>query len=264
MSGTKISKNTKKAERNWNIKVNRVIIVMLISLSTLQYFWQPQGLGWIVDISLRVYILFLCGVMGHEASHSCVANTKMGNIWWGRLSFIPLAVPNVQFRITHRYHHAFTNEGDKDPDMLLKMDSIWQFPAKALAMPHHWVVWLKKNGLLKKQVLWEWLFSYTFFIIYFGIIAYNVGVERILLGLLPAQIINSFILWYPFAVKTHEGHHVGDQRIRSHDYYGHFMYWATMGLSMHRAHHMHPQLGWLQLRKFIQKGPLFTRHIYEE
>ncbi len=250
-----------KELRNKSILLSRLVIVAIILVSTAQYFWRPTGLFWGVDIILRTYILFLCGVMGHEGSHGCLAQTKLGNIWWGRMSFIPLAVPNVQFRITHRYHHSFTNE-EKDPDLLLKMDHWWQFPARALAMPHHWVMWLKKNNLLTKSVIYEWIGSYVFFAIYFGSIISLVGAERVLWGLLPAQILNSFLLWYPFAVKTHEGHRIGDQKYRSHDYYGAFMYWLTLGLSLHRAHHMYPALGWYQLKSFIQKGPIFKRHIH--
>jgi fatty acid desaturase len=253
---------SKKKERDINIKVNRLIIVSLIGSSFSLYFWTPSGIWWGLDIAVRTYILFLCGVMGHEASHSCLANSKEGNIWWGRLSFIPLVVPNVQFRITHRYHHSFTNE-ERDPDIILKIEHWWQFPARALAMPHHWVRWLKKNNLLTRKVLIEWLLTYIAFFLIYGSLALYVGHERILLGLIPAQVLNSFILWYPFAVKTHEGHHTGKQEFRSHDYYGNVMYWLTLGLSLHRAHHMYPHLGWLQLRPFIRKGPIFKRHIYE-
>lgn len=251
-----------KSARLQNIYVNRIIILVLLAVSTAQYFWRPAGVWWILDVLLRTYLLFLCGVMGHEASHGCVANSRKGNIWWGRISFIPIAVPNVQFRITHRYHHAHTNE-EIDPDMLLKMDHWWQFPGRALAMPHHWVMWLKKNELLTKAVLVEWLITYIAYALIFGTIISLVGWERFLLGLVPAQILNSFLLWYPFAVKTHEGHKLGRQEVRSHDYYGKTLYWVTMGLSLHRAHHMHPQLGWLQLRPYIQEGPLFKRHIHE-
>lgn len=250
-----------KTARKQNILINRIIVCLLIGISTAMYFWRPQGAWWIVDIALRTYLLFLCGVMGHEASHGVLGDTKSANIWWGRLSFIPLAVPNVQFRITHRYHHSFTNVEKKDPDLLLKMDHWWQFPGRALAMPHHWVLWLKENGLLSKTVLLEWLCTYLFFGAFFGAIVYVNDWERVLMGLLPAQILNSFLLWYPFAVKTHEGHKTGSQETRSHDYYGAFMYWLTMGLSLHRAHHMNPQLGWLQLKPFVQNGRVFRRHI---
>lgn len=247
--------------RAQNIQINRLIILALLSGSTMLYFWQPQGVEWIVDVIIRTYILFLCGVMGHEASHGVCGQSKGANRWWGRLSFIPIAVPNVQFRITHRSHHAFTNVEDKDPDMILKIEHWWQFPGRALAMPHHWVMWLKKRGLLTRAVVIEWAVSYLVFGIYFVTLAHYVGAERILWGLLPAQVLNSFLLWYPFAVKTHEGHHVGKQEYRSHNYYGTFLYWLTMGLSLHRAHHMHPSHGWLQLMPYIEKGPLFKRSI---
>jgi fatty acid desaturase len=248
--------------RKTNILVNRLIIILLLVVSTLQYFWSPQGAWWIIDILFRTHILFLCGVMGHEASHGVCGNTKASNIWWGRISFFPIFVPNVQFRITHRFHHSFTNEEFKDPDLILKIQHWWQFPGRALAMPHSWLVWLRSNGLLTKKIWIEWGFTYLFFTLYFGSIAYFVGVERILLGLIPAQILNSFLLWYPFAVKTHEGHLTGKQEYRSHDYYGPLFYWLTLGLSLHRAHHMFPSKGWLQLMPYIQKGPLFKRSIY--
>ncbi len=254
--------NNKKA-RLQNIYVNRFIIVALLLSTTSLYFWQPTGLWWIPDILVRTYLLFLCGVMGHEGSHGALGNSKLSNIWWGRLSFVPIAVPNVQFRVTHRYHHSFTNEDGKDPDLLLKLDHWWQFPGRALAMPHYWVVWMKDHGLLNRAVFIEWAITYLVYALFFGTIIYFVGWQRVLFGIVPAQIGHSFLLWYPFAVKTHEGHHVGDQIHRSHDYYGNFLYWFTMGLSLHRAHHMHPQLGWLQLRPFIQQGPLFKRSIHE-
>jgi fatty acid desaturase len=250
-----------RALRNQNIIISRFIIIGLIVVSTSLYFWQPTGIWWIPDILFRTYILFICGVMGHEGSHGVLANSKNGNIWWGRASFIPLAVPNVQFRITHRYHHSFTNMDGKDPDLLLKMDHWWQFPGRALAMPHHWVLWMKERGLLSKSVFVEWIITYLFFGAFFGTIVYFVGWQRVVYGLLPAQILNSFLLWYPFAVKTHEGHSTGHEETRSHDYYGSFLYWLTLGLSMHRAHHMHPQLGWLQLKPFVQRGKVFKRHI---
>ncbi|WPU66944.1 fatty acid desaturase family protein [Peredibacter starrii] len=250
-----------KLERLQNIVINRGIIIALVVVSLAQYFWTPTGALWILDVLFRAYLLFLCGVMGHEASHGVLGDTKLQNIWWGRISFIPIAVPNAQFRITHRYHHSFTNEDGKDPDLLLKMDHWWQFPGRALAMPHHWIMWLKNNSLLSQSVILEILLSYVVYFAIFGTISYFVGWERVLLGLVPAQILNSFLLWYPFAVKTHEGHEVGPQEVRSHDYHGALMYWFTLGLSMHRAHHMRPHLGWLQLRPYIKKGPVFKRDI---
>jgi fatty acid desaturase len=78
---------------------------------------------------------------------------------------------------------------------------------------------------------------------------------RYLLGMAPALILVSVLLWYPFAIKTHEGWSVGRPETRSHDYYGRFMYWFSAGLSLHRAHHLHPELTWLELRDHVQSAP---------
>jgi fatty acid desaturase len=185
------------------IIISRLICIALVAISTGLYFWNVQGPFEItVEILIRTYILFLCGVMGHEGSHGNLGKLKAANEWWSRFVFIPIAVPNAPFRITHRYHHAFTNVEGKDPDMLLKIDSIWQFPGRALAMPHHWVIWLKENGLFTKKVIAEYVFSYLFYILFYGALIYLLGAERVLYSLIPAQILNSFLLWYPFAIKN--------------------------------------------------------------
>jgi len=126
-------------------------------------------------------------------------------------------------------------------------------------MPHWWVIWLKRNQLWNKSLRNEYILSYLFFFMFYGLIAYEVGVERILYTLLPAQIINSFILWYPFAIKTHEGHYVGAQEFRSHDYYGKFLFWLTCGLSLHRAHHLYQRKGWLELYPYIQQASIWDQ-----
>lgn len=240
-----------------SIYVSRIICLLLVISSTGLYFTKLDGFfDYFIEILIRAYILFLCGVMGHEGSHGNLGKNKAANEWWSRFVFIPIFVPNAPFRLTHRYHHAFTNIEGKDPDLLLKIDSIWQFPGRALAMPHHWVFWLKNNGYWSKKLTLEYILSYVFYFTFYGIIAYLVGVERILYVLIPAQALNSFILWYPFAIKTHEGHSTGKQETRSHDYYGEILYWLTLGLSLHRAHHLYQRKSWLELYPYVQRVSL--------
>jgi len=73
--------------------------------------------------------------------------------------------------------------------------------------------------------------------------------------MVPPLILVSLLLWYPFAVQTHEGFSTGSAIERSHNYYGRFMYWFSLGLSMHRAHHLQPALSWIELRPFVQPTP---------
>ena len=71
----------------------------------------------------------------------------------------------------------------------------------------------------------------------------------------PPLILVSLLLWYPFAVQTHEGFSTGAAEARSHNYYGRFMYWFSLGLAMHREHHLQPKLSWIELRPFVQAAP---------
>ena len=51
------------------------------------------------------------------------------------------------------------------------------------------------------------------------------------------------------------GHSQGDSEYRSHNYYGIVVYWATLGLSMHRIHHMKPYLSWIEMRQYVEPDP---------
>ena len=72
----------------------------------------------------------------------------------------------------------------------------------------------------------------------------------------PTLILVSLLLWIPFAYKTHEGFSTATQETRSHDYYGHLMFWFSLGLSLHRVHHMRPNFAWIELRQFVRKDPV--------
>jgi fatty acid desaturase len=80
----------------------------------------------------------------------------------------------------------------------------------------------------------------------------------------PALFLVSLLLWHPFAFKTHEGFSTGADELRSHNYYGRFMYWFSFGLSAHRTHHQAPRLTWLELRRFVEADPRggFLRRIF--
>ena len=49
---------------------------------------------------------------------------------------------------------------------------------------------------------------------------------------------------------------MGSSETRSHDYYGQFMYWFSLGLSMHRVHHEQPHLTWVELRSYVRPAPV--------
>src|ERR1044071_3971414 len=208
-----------------------------------------------VDILLRTYLMFLGAVMAHEAVHGHLGRTKAANFWWGRVALIPSMVPYTNFRKTHQLHHAHTNIPDEDPDHFMKSRNFVELFLRALAMPHHWFFWLRKRGRIKRNDVIELVLNYLAIFVVFSIVLALSSASRLLWGMVPPLMLVSLLLWYPFAVQTHEGFSTGSAIERSHNYYGRFMYWFSLGLSMHRVHHLQPKLSWIELRPFVVPVP---------
>ncbi len=230
------------------IRVNRITTAAAVTAALGSYFWQPGGiLQYALDILARAYLSFVAGSMAHEAAHGHLGNSKAANRWWGRLAMIPTTVPFVTFRKTHLRHHAATNIPGADPDAFMNVRRFWQIPLRAYALPNYWLVWLVRNGRWSRADTLDYAVSRLAHAAVYVAIAMHVGVGRVALGLFPALVLHSFLLWYGFAVKTHEGYSTGAPETRSHNYRGRFLYWFSFGLSMHRLHHLKPGLAWLQM-----------------
>ena len=236
--------------------LSRTIICLtgLLSISTL-FVPLTHPLLMVVDILLRTYLIFLGTVMAHESVHGHLGRTRAANFWWGRIALIPSMVPFTNFRKTHQLHHAHTNIPEQDPDHFMKSRNLVELVLRALAMPHHWFFWLRKRDRVKRSDVIELVLNYLGIIAVFSTVLAFVGAERLFWGMLPPLVLVSLLLWYPFAVQTHEGFSTGPANLRSHNYYGRFMYWFSLGLSMHRVHHLQPKLSWIELRRFVEPAP---------
>lgn len=255
--------------RRASVLIGRGVILACVGLGLGTLFWVPQGpLMVAVDIALRAYLMFVGAVMAHEASHGHMGRSKAANFWWGRLALLPAAVPYTSFRKTHNLHHAHTNDPALDPDHFMRPRHRWEIPFRALAMPHQWILWLRARGRLHRADVTELALNYAGLAAVFGALGVAVGPARLAQGMLPALVLCSLLLWHPFALKTHEGWSQGDPVTRSHDYFGLLPYWFSFGLSLHRVHHLRPQLAWLELLPYVQATPAgrgpFARDIVRE
>jgi fatty acid desaturase len=231
-----------------------ICLVVLLSIGTL-FIPVSNPLLVIPDILLRTYLIFLGTVMAHESVHGHLGRTKAAHFWWGRIALLPSMVPFTNFRKTHQLHHAHTNVPDRDPDHFMKSRNFFELFLRALAMPHHWFFWLRKRGWIKRRDRIELLLNYLCIFAVFAVILAFIGANRMLWGMVPPLTLVSLLLWYPFAVQTHEGFSTGPAHSRSHNYYGRFMYWFSLGLSMHRVHHLRPSLSWIELKSFVEPVP---------
>ena len=236
--------------------LNRTLICAtgLVSIGTL-FIPIPNVFVMVPDILLRTYMVFLGTVMAHEGVHGHLGRSRAANFWWGRIALLPSMVPFTNFRRTHQLHHSHTNLPDQDPDHFMKSRSFVELFLRALAMPHQWFFWLRRRGRLRPSDMIELFLNYVGIAIVYAVVLWFVGPARLFWGMTPTLMLVSLLLWYPFAVQTHEGFSTGSAEERSHNYYGSFMYWFSLGLSMHRQHHLQPKLSWIELRQFVEPTP---------
>jgi len=236
--------------------LNRTLICVVCFLAIGSLFIPVvNNLHRALDILVRTYLIFLGTVMAHESVHGHLGRTRRANFWWGRIALLPSMVPFTNFRRTHQLHHAHTNIPDRDPDHFMKSRNLLELCVRAIAMPHHWFFWLRSRGRLQRADLVELFLNYVgIFALYSAVLVF-IGPSRLFWGMTPPLILVSLLLWYPFAVQTHEGFSTGAPEARSHNYYGRFMYWFSLGLSMHREHHLQPKLSWIELRRYVQRAP---------
>lgn len=235
---------------------SRFLIVAIVVVSLGSVFWQPTTWWqYALDIVIRAYVMFIGTVMAHDGTHGHLARSRTGNTWWGRLALLPVMVTHGKFRRTHLLHHAYTNHPDKDPDYFLAAPSEWELPIRAILMPHTWLFWMRRHNKLNREDMIDHLLNGAGIIVVHAALLYFVGVWRYVFAIFPAIVLLSFLLWYPFGVKTHEGYSQGEPETRSHNYYGKLLYWFSWGLSLHRVHHMFPQLTWMDLGRYTDPSP---------
>ena len=240
--------------------LSRSIICAVVVFSVGTLFLRPGNLlEYITDTLLRTYLMFLGTVLAHEGVHGHLGRSRTANFRWGRLALLPTMVPFTNFRKTHHLHHAYTNIPGKDPDHFMKSRNTIEIVLRAVAMPHQWFFWLWKRGRIKKADLIELALNYFVIFAAYGAVLEFVGTARLFWGMAPPLILVSVLLWYPFAVQTHEGFSTGAAELRSHNYYGRFMYWFSLGLAMHRNHHLQPKLSWIELSEYVEDIPAESR-----
>lgn len=236
--------------------LSRSITCVVVAAAIGSLFIQPSSLWWyVIDVLSRAYLIFVGTVMAHEGVHGHLGRTRAANFWWGRLALLPSMVPYTNFRKTHHLHHAHTNLPGEDPDHFMKSRHVVEILLRAVAMPHQWFFWLRKRGRITNGDLIELTLNYAGIFAVYGVVLLFVGPSRLFWGLAPALIIVSVLLWYPFAVQTHEGFSTGPAESRSHSYYGRFMYWFSLGLAVHREHHLQPRLSWIELKEYVEEAP---------
>ena len=197
-------------------------------------------------------LLYLSFTVAHEAGHGNIAHevgwmrpVERALGWAATLPF--LIVPFGLFARIHDYHHAFTNDPDRDPDYIVSGKTGWSVVPHALTIP------LEYLRLTFTRFADEPVFARThktslaYYMVTVSVIVALVwsgyGRELLWLGVLPL-FIASFILamlfdWIPHTPASRQGRW---ENTRSYLFPG--LKYLTLGQNYHHIHHLYPRVPW--------------------
>lgn len=210
---------------------------------------------------LATFAVAVCYLPSHEAQHSIIAaeGTKLRwlNELVGYVSLIPLVLPYRLAWITHRMHHAHTNDPELDPDFYTSAPTWWQSIWQGIQARQHGsdsaytaIASESDDPAIKRAVI-EALFQQTAYYAILAIAAWSgYAVEAALLWWIPRHLgmayIQLFLSWAP--------HYPADEKGRYRDTRA----WRfslgsilSSGMEFHVIHHLYPKI------PLFQTGPAF-------
>lgn len=206
---------------------------------------------------IATLLLYLGFTVAHEAGHGNIAHDVswmkpverfMG--WVFTLLFF--IVPFGLFAKTHDYHHAFTNDPDRDPDHWVRGDTWVEASLRALTLPLNYLVLMltrfRKDPVIASTHASSALYFMTTFSIAAGLVIAGYGVELLIVGIIPI-FLSSFILgmlfdWIPHTPTRQQSRY---QNTRSYLFPG--LKFLTLGQNYHHIHHLYPRVSWYHYQR---------------
>jgi ferredoxin-NADP reductase/fatty acid desaturase len=231
-----------------------VVVVGYVSLISAVYL-QKIGLG--EACLLASLLLYLGFTVVHEAGHGNIAHDvswmkpverAMG---WVMTQFF-LVIPFGLFAKIHDYHHAFTNDPDRDPDYWVAGDNWWQASLRAPTLAFSYLFAtigrFRNDPVIRKTHPGSVVYYAISLAIITGLLVSGYGLELLMVGILPI-FISSYVLamlfdWIPHKPSNQQGRY---QNTRTYLFPG--LRWLTLGQSYHHIHHLYPRVSWYNYHK---------------
>ena len=275
------------------------LAVLLCGIDLLLYSLAIFGVIYFEDMILKLFCSVLAGfkistlfIIGHDASHNALTNSKILNQVIARIVFLPSLHNYGLWLVEHnRIHHQATNIKGMDSWSPLSKEEYDLLPAwrKTLErfyrsipgicfyyMIERW--WKNKfypfNNIKGKynSVKWDFLLvlfylvSYVSFLAYVGAVStYSSSIELILLGFVFPFLIWNFMMG--FTVYQHHTHETipwnksrkdrekqgGQEDFTMHVQYPHWYNLVSHNIMEHTAHHVDPSIPMYNLDKAQKK-----------
>lgn len=227
-----------------------------------------ETLGLIPAMLIATLLLYIAFTVLHDAGHGSIAHevTWMKPVerfmGWS-LSLLFLLLPFGLFARLHDYHHAFTNDPDRDPDHWIDGDSWLSATPRAFTIVLRYV-YLTATQFRRDPVIAQ---THTGSLIYYscslsiiaGLVIAGYGLEVLMVGIIPA-FFSSYILgmlfdWIPHTPTRQQTRY---QNTRSYLFPGAKL--ITLGQNYHHIHHLYPRVAWYHYDKvFAQIRPELER-----
>ena len=206
---------------------------------------------------ISTIILYLGFTVVHEAGHGNIAH----DVSWMKpierfmgwtLTIVFLIVPFGLFAKIHDYHHAFTNDPDRDPDHWVSGDTWMEASLRALTLPLNYLVLMATRFRKDAVIASTHPSSLIYFLITFSIASSLVlsgyAMELLIVGIIPI-FLSSYILgmlfdWIPHTPTRQQGRY---QNTRSYIFPG--LKFLTLGQNYHHIHHLYPRVSWYHYQR---------------
>ena len=207
----------------------------------------PLWLGALLSLIVQSY----CYLPTHEAQHGNIGRPGTKLRWLnetvGHLSVFPLIFPYRLHQAIHLKHHAHTNDEERDPDIHMRADTVWQAAYHAwLSRQPGQIGGLRPNVLddnpRKERLMLEgfWVTRLAWFLMA-GLCWTGYALEALLLWWLPLQ----FAIVYTQITLSWAPHHPMIETGRYRDTRGWKSPVGTLlssGMEYHLVHHLFPAI----------------------
>jgi ferredoxin-NADP reductase/fatty acid desaturase len=210
-----------------------------------------------VGMVIATIIIYLGFTVAHEAGHGNISHEAewfkpyerlMG--WSMNLLFIVL--PFGLFAKIHDYHHAFTNDPERDPDHWVSGDTWLQASGRAVLLPFNYLYLtltrFKNDPVITKTHKGSIVYYAVTLPLVITLIMNGFGLELLLIGIIPV-LLASLVLgmlfdWIPHKPNRQQGRY---QNTRSYLFPG--LKFITMGQNYHHIHHLYPRVSWYHYQR---------------
>ena len=232
------------------------IVVIIIDVVLMGAIYT-ESISLLAGMLIQTVVLYLGFTVVHEAGHGNIAHDVswmkpverfMG---WALTTFF-FILPFGLFAKIHDYHHAFTNDPDRDPDHWVSGDTWKDASLRALVLPLNYLV-LMATRFRKDPVIAS---THTSSLLYFvvtssmiiGILAAGYWQELLIVGIIPI-FLSSYVLgmlfdWIPHMPTRQQGRF---QNTRSYLFPG--LKFLTLGQNYHHIHHLYPRVSWYHYQR---------------